>query len=146
MSEEVVEEKPKAKRATKKVAETLPVENSSIEESENVSENEEGQKVIVGPKKVRPARRSNSFVTEEGAIGSRAADAALAKKTNTVVEENALSKEKVAIWSDKNIHWAGTGHLSKGYNIVTREAADKWLKKSGIRNATAEEVATYYGK
>ena len=31
-------------------------------------------------------------------------------------------------------------------NIVSKEAAEKWLKREGIRKATPEEVATYYGK
>lgn len=53
---------------------------------------------------------------------------------------------KVAVHSIKNVHWQGVGHLNKGYNIVTKEAAAKWLTKSGIREATPEEVATHYGK
>jgi hypothetical protein len=44
------------------------------------------------------------------------------------------------------MRWTGVGALVKGYNIVTKEAAEKWLTRQGVRKASAEEVATYYGK
>lgn len=135
----------KGTTATKKAAAEAPVaiENVSIEDASTVT-NEEGQKVISGPKKPRASRKSNSFVTETGAIGSRAADSALGKKSNTETPKD--DSGKVAVWSSKNIRWTGVGDLSKGYNIVTKEAADKWLGINGIRKATPEEVATHYGK
>jgi hypothetical protein len=52
---------------------------------------------------------------------------------------------KFAIYSEKNMNWVGVGVVKKGYNIVTKEAADKWLTRKGIREATAEEVASHYG-
>jgi hypothetical protein len=142
-----VEEVKKAKKPrTKAVAEETPVENVSIQES--VVENDEGQKVISGPKRNRAPRKSNTRVNEDGVIGSNAADYALkdAPKANAPVVKATPNPEKTALWSAKNIRWTGVGELSKGYNIVTKEAADKWLKKDGIREATPEEVATYYGK
>ena len=135
-----------ASTATKKVAEEAPqVQNVVIEEMDNNSINEDGQKVIIGPKKTRGARNSNSFVTETGAIGSRAADRALQSNINTEAPQKDGST-KVALWSRKNIRWGAVGTLSKGYNIVTKEAAELWLTKEGIREATPEEVATHYGK
>lgn len=134
-------------RATKKVAKDLPVENVVVEAMDNNSETEDGQKVITGPKKTRSARNSNSFTTDTGAIGSRAADYALSKKVDTTVkEQDKDDKDKVAVWSEKNIRWANVGSIVKGYNIVTKEAAELWLTKQGIREATPEEVATYYSK
>jgi len=134
-------------RAAKKAATEAPVEieNVVIEEAKSEDVNDDGQKVITGPKKGRPARRSNSFVTETGAVGSRAADAALNRKT-AVEEPKEDASEKVAIWSNKNIRWTNVGALSKGYNIVNKEAAEMWLTKDGIREATPDEVATYYSK
>lgn len=132
-------------RATKKVEENAPVENVVIEQAEATDVNDDGQKVITGPKKTKSPRRSNSFVTENGAVGSRAADAALTKRNVQETNEDS-SLEKAAVWSNKNIRWNGVGTLSKGYNIVTKEAAAMWLKKEGIREATPEEVATHYGK
>ena len=134
-------------RATKKAAAEAPVEVTNVEVSEAVIENDEGQKVIAAPKAAPKAPRKSNMHTKDdsGAIGSRAADAALAKKV--VEEEKPVdTTDKVALWSDRNIRWTNVGALVKGYNIVTKEAAEKWLKQRGVREATPEEVATYYGK
>lgn len=56
------------------------------------------------------------------------------------------SGEKVAIHSSRNIHWNGVGSLTIGYNIVTKEASEKWLAHKAVRLATPQEVAKYYGK
>lgn len=55
-------------------------------------------------------------------------------------------KEKVAIYSNRNIHWNGVGSIEKGYNIVTKEASVKWLTHKSVREATPAEVAKHYGK
>jgi hypothetical protein len=54
-------------------------------------------------------------------------------------------KDLVAIHSPKNIYWSGVGKILKGYNIVERHNAEKWLTKPGIRIAPPEEVAKEYG-
>lgn len=54
--------------------------------------------------------------------------------------------EKVAIHSTKNLHWANVGQLTPGYNIVTKDASEKWLTRKQVRLATPEELASYYGK
>jgi hypothetical protein len=65
------------------------------------------------------------------------------KKQPTVVPT-----DKVVIFSNKNLHWDEVGILQKGFNIVKKEAADKWLaRKSGVvREATPQELAKHYGK
>lgn len=149
---EEVASKPVAKkttrkpRATKKAAAEAPVavENVSVEEADSVTD--EGQKVITGPAKTKPARMSNMQSKEDNTLSSKAADAALAKKVDTTEKSESDDSEKIALWSDKNIRWSDVGTLTKGYNIVTKEAAEKWLTKAGIREATPEEVATYYSK
>jgi hypothetical protein len=55
-------------------------------------------------------------------------------------------KEKIALFSKGNIFWSGVGSLTKGYNIVTKEASVKWLTKKSVREATPQEVAKHYGK
>lgn len=55
-------------------------------------------------------------------------------------------KEKIAVYSKGNIFWSGVGSLTKGYNIVTKEASVKWLTKKSVREATPQEVAKHYGK
>jgi hypothetical protein len=52
----------------------------------------------------------------------------------------------VAVFSKGNIFWSGVGSLTKGYNIVTKEASVKWLTKKSVREATPQEVAKHYGK
>jgi len=135
-------------RATKKAAAEAPVKIDNVNIGEGLVENEEGQKVIAGKKPARKPSRSNlNSETEGSAISSRAADAALAKpKVEPEEKKNSEKDDKVALWSPKNIRWTNVGNLTKGYNIVTKEAAEKWLRRQGVRKASAEEVATYYGK
>lgn len=141
LSEEVVEPAEEKVTATEKVAkETSVIQKVKVEEVVN----QESQKVITGPKKAKPIKTSNMQQNEEKVLGSRAAD----RSFNKLISEETPKKanEKVALWSNKNIRWTGIGALTKGYNIVTEEASEKWLEKDGIRKATPEEVATYFGK
>ena len=55
-------------------------------------------------------------------------------------------QEKVAIYSERNLSWIGLGDLARGYNIVTKEDADKWITNKSVRTATPEEVKRAYGK
>jgi hypothetical protein len=54
-------------------------------------------------------------------------------------------KPTVAIYSDRNVSWIGVGKISKGYNIVTKEQASRWLTRNHVREATPEEVASQFG-
>lgn len=54
--------------------------------------------------------------------------------------------EKVALYSEKNLHWNGVGNLERGYNIVSKEDSEKWLFRKDVRIATPDEVAKFYGK
>lgn len=151
MSEEVIEttvettdavvktRKPRAKSGSEDTIVTPQV----VEAQETTTD--EGQEVITGPKRGRAPRSSNMHSKKDGTIGSHAADRALDKvEVNEVVPKEKV--EKVALWSSKNARWSGVGEVSKGYNIVTKEAAEQWLTKAGIREATPEEVAAHYGK
>ena len=76
---------------------------------------------------------------EENVIGSSSAD-----KKEISNPKAAKEKEKVAVYSTKNVNWSGVGQVSKGYNIVTKQAAEKWATRGHIRIATPEEVAGEY--
>jgi hypothetical protein len=66
---------------------------------------------------------------------------------NENVQVDTKKKEKdSAVYSTRNIYWSGVGTLSIGYNIVTKEDADKWLTRKSVRSASPEEVARHYGK
>ena len=59
-----------------------------------------------------------------------------------VVEE---TNGTVAIHSTKSVAWSGVGRVYRGYNIVTKDQADKWLTRNHVRLATPEEVAKEFG-
>lgn len=63
-----------------------------------------------------------------------------------VVTEPKAPVEKVALYSHRNIYWDGVGEVKVGYNIVSKEASEKWLTHRLVRIASPEEVASYYGK
>lgn len=56
------------------------------------------------------------------------------------------TQDKVAIHSTKNVSWPGVGKVQKGYNIVTKEQAQKWLTRNHVRSATPEEVAQEFNQ
>lgn len=71
-----------------------------------------------------------------------ASDSLTIKKTPS---KKKIKKDTVAIHSTKNVLWPGIGEVTRGYNIVTQEVAEKWLTRSHIRSATPEEVAREFG-
>jgi len=73
------------------------------------------------------------------------------KETNELVVEKSkpaekVKKETVALFAVRNIHRGGFGSLTRGYNIVTKEASEKWIGHEAVRIASPQEVATHYGK
>jgi hypothetical protein len=71
------------------------------------------------------------------------------EKTEERVEEaNKVENltNKIALYSDKNLHMDNLGALKVGYNIVSKEASEKWLTHRLVRIASPEEVASYYRK
>ena len=66
-----------------------------------------------------------------------------AKKTP---KQKSVKKKTVAIYSTKNLYWDEVGRISKGYNLVTEEQAEKWLTLGHTRIATPEEIAGAYDK
>jgi hypothetical protein len=111
---------------------TEPIVSAPVEE----------QTVITSEGPVKRTPMSSSGANDEGTVISRPAERSVKKTTKTLKEEDT----KVALFSEKNMHWLGVGNVKKGYNIVTKEAAKMWLQKKGVREASSEEVATYYGK
>lgn len=65
--------------------------------------------------------------------------------SETTEKKEKVIKETVAVYSPKNIYWSGVGKVLKGYNIVEKQNAEKWLTKPGMRIADPEEVAKEYG-
>ena len=70
-------------------------------------------------------------------------------KQKEKIEEIAKTKtliNKVALYSERNLHMDNLGALKVGYNIVSKEASEKWLTHRLVRIAPPEEVSAYYGK
>lgn len=140
MTEPATTDHPVKSRATKKAAaKTEVVENVSVTEAEAPAP---AENVITAPQR-KTSKGPSITQNDNGVIGSPQAERVFEK----VVEEKPKEDpNKTAVWSDKNVRWSGVGALVKGYNIVTKEAAEKWLSRGGIREATPEEVAAHYGK
>lgn len=60
--------------------------------------------------------------------------------------EEEKAQGKVALYSERNLNWNGVGSLTRGYNIVSKEASEKWLQHKAVREASPKEVATYFGE
>lgn len=111
----------------------------------SISQAEVAEGAIMAPPAVKTSKVSNVITNDEGAMIVRSAENH--KKKEAVTDPATQdSSSKVAVWSEGNLHWIGVGHIKKGYNIVTKEASEKWLTRKSIRLATPEEVATYFGK
>lgn len=78
----------------------------------------------------------------DGAMGSTRVSVEPKKKA---VAKEVAKPETVAVFSTRNITWSGVGKVYRGYNIVTKEQAEKWLTRDHIRPATPAEVAKEFG-
>jgi hypothetical protein len=104
---------------------------------------EEVQAVVEAPAYHAPEEVQALGAVEEGVIGATTAAVASPRKKK---EKAAEVKEKVALYSTKNVTWSEVGKVYRGYNIVDKAAAERWLTRSHIRVATPEEVAKEFGK
>jgi len=112
---------------------------SSLSSKEELSENNLVLSTTVKDKGHEPksATKSNSG----GVVTTATAD----NFTNKEFKKEEPKGDKLAIFSEKNVAWSSVGRISKGYNIVTKEAAKMWLTRKGIREASPSEVASHYG-
>lgn len=151
MSEDTTtEEKPKRRRGRprKKPIEETPKETTAtVEEDNNVITGPDAaaiQDLFSGKKK-----QSNNQVDENGILGSNAANSAL-NEGGMDLAESVLKEpkkvEEVALYSHRNMRWELVGELEHGFNIVSKEAAEKWVTRPGVRVATPKEVAKHFGK
>ena len=115
-----------------------PVEHVEEPVAEPVIEAPVVEAVVEAPAVEEPVQALG--FTETGAIGSMAADG-----PKIVIEQSVDLSEKVAVHSTKSVRWEEVGSISKGYNIVTKAQADKWLTRSHVRIATPEEVKKAFG-
>ena len=121
------------------LAKQANVEGGNDMEKLNVGKDAEvvAEAIVEAPAVEEPAQALG--FTKTGAIGSMAADGP--KKT---VKVQGLG-DKVAIHSTKSVYWSEVGSVTKGYNIVTKQQADKWLTRKHVRIAEPEEVKKAFG-
>jgi hypothetical protein len=81
---------------------------------------------------------------ENGVMGSTTVVVGSTKKAAAPAKKKD-KKDITAVYSSRNVTWSGVGKVYIGYNIVSKDAAEKWATRDHIRIATPEEVATEYG-
>jgi hypothetical protein len=122
-----------------------PVVEEPVEETivETPVVEEPVQAVVEAPAYEAPEEVQALGSVADGVIGATTAPKAAPRKKSAKPEEK---KETVAIFSTKNVTWPEVGKVYRGYNIVEKDAAEKWLTRSHIRSASPEEVAKEFGK
>ncbi len=125
------------------VAEEIVVESPVVEHVAETPVVEEVQPVVEAPTYQAPEEVQALGYVADGVIGATTAAVASPRKKK---EKAAEVKEKVALYSTKNVTWSEVGKVYRGYNIVDKDASEKWLTRSHIRIATPEEVAKEFGK
>lgn len=93
-----------------------------------------------GTKKAGAVGTVNNGVIGSGKVDKQDKQSAAIKSESKPKPDN-----KVAVHSTRNVDWPGVGKVSKGYNIVTKDQADKWITRNHIRIATPQEVAGEFG-
>jgi hypothetical protein len=126
------------------VAEEPVVEAPAVEHVEETPVVEEAAEAVVeAPAYEAPEEVQALGSVAEGVIGATTAPKAPERKKSA---KSAPKKETVALYSTKNVTWSEVGKVYRGYNIVDKDDAEKWLTRSHIRTATPEEVAREFGK
>ena len=126
--------------ATEELAADLGIE-ATIEE---VKEETQAEGVISAPEPVESVKKVPAIApVADGVIGSASASVTKANKKPKAVEGKEV--EKVAVYSSKNVTWTGVGKVYVGFNIVTKDQAEKWLTRNHTRLATPDEVAKEFG-
>lgn len=120
-------------------------EEPVAEEAPKVEEAVEDTKVISSASQNK-AKPSDVVAGLTGVANGVIGTGAVKRKPSSKKQNEEAKPEKVAVHSTKNVSWPGVGKVYRGYNIVTKDQADKWLTRGHIRLATPEEVAQEFGR
>ncbi len=112
-----------------------------VEKYKEAVKAQEERNDVISSDKIATSPNLSVTSNEENVIGS-----ASAEKKEIAKPQLAKEKDAVAVHSTRNVTWSGVGKVYRGYNIVTKEASEKWLTRDHIRIATPEEVARDFGK
>lgn len=134
-----------AEKAADLVADILA--EAKIEDASKPEEPaKEEQEVITNAQGKSNAEAQVMGEVGNGVIGATTAAEAPKAKKEPKKSSAVIKNDDVAVYSTRNVHWDGVGKLSVGYNIVSKEAAEKWLTRSHVRAAAPEEVAREFLK
>jgi hypothetical protein len=112
-----------------------------IEKYKEAVEAEKERNDVISSDKMATSPNVSVVSNENNVIGSGSADKKEVSKPKATKE-----KDTVAIYSTRNVTWSEVGKVYRGYNIVSKEASEKWATRDHIRIATPEEVARDFGK
>jgi hypothetical protein len=122
----------------------------SIESFSTVKDKIKGMPETDGDGIIGSSRTNAAGGKKKGALGP--IDSGAIGTLKVTAKEKAVKETKpevkadmVAVFSTKNVSWSEVGDISKGYNILSKSQADKWLTRGHVRLATPEEVAEEYG-
>jgi hypothetical protein len=136
----VIEEVLDSKAKAEEIAQELEAESTITVVEEAKEEN------VISSGSQKSAKPSD-FAAGLTAVAGGVIGTGTVKQKPSVKKENTDKRaDKVAVHSTKNVSWSGVGKVYRGYNIVTKEQADKWLTRDHIRLATPEEVAQEFGR
>jgi hypothetical protein len=113
--------------------------------------------VVEAPKPVEVKPAANAITVPEpkeenkpglgfvgnGVMGSTTVPKAVKKQAPAKSE---VKEDTVALHSTKNVSWQGVGKVVRGFNIVSKSAAEQWLTRDHIRVVTPQELAGEFGK
>jgi hypothetical protein len=112
-----------------------------VEKYKEAVKAQEERENVISSEKLATSPDLSVTSNKENVIGSSSAD-----KKETAKPKTTKEKDAVAVYSTRNVTWSGVGKVYRGYNIVTKEASEKWATRDHIRIATPEEVARDFGK
>ncbi len=122
-----------------------------ISASDEVFSNQEisspsvSEDAISAPKLNKQAKPKDSIgPVTDGAIGVAVAKDK-PKRISTSKKKKSVSETAVAVYSTKNVSWPEIGKISRGYNILEKDVADKWLTRNHVRMVEPEELAREFG-
>lgn len=125
------------------VVDEAPAESAAVAdvETSEAAVSIEEPAVVKSPE---PAEEEPALVpVEDGVIGAgKVKKKAAATKAK---QPEAEKTETVALFSSRNLVWQGIGKLVKGYNLVGKDAAEKWLTLDSVREVKPEEVKANLG-
>lgn len=136
------EEEVAAEQAAAQAAQAAAAVAAAMEAAENTVVEAPVQPVVEAPAYQAPEEVQALGSVADGVIGASTAPKAPEKNKSLKATK---VKETVALYSTKNVSWSEVGKVYRGYNIVEKDAAEKWLTRSHIRTATPEEVAKEFG-